>query len=126
MKSFFKEFKEFAVQGNVMDMAVGVIIAGAFSGIIGSLVTDVFMPIIGIITGGVDFSSLAVTVGDAKITYGNFINAVINFLMIALCVFTMVKTINKLKKPAAEVEEEPAVDPQLAVLEEIRDALKKK
>ncbi len=124
MKSFMKEFKEFAIQGNVMDMAVGVIIAGAFSGIIGSLVTDIFMPIIGVITGGIDFSSLAINVGEAHITYGNFINAVINFLMIALCIFIMVKAINKTKKPAPE--EAPEKDPQLAVLEEIRDALNKK
>ncbi|MBP3853729.1 MAG: large-conductance mechanosensitive channel protein MscL [Erysipelotrichaceae bacterium] len=124
MKSFMKEFKEFAMQGNVMDMAVGVIIAGAFSGIIGSLVTDIFMPIIGVITGGIDFSALAINVGDAHITYGNFINAVINFLMIALCVFTMVRALNKIKKP--EPEAEPEVDPTLAVLEEIRDSLKKK
>lgn len=124
MKSLMKEFKEFAMQGNVMDMAVGVIIAGAFSGIIGSLVEDIFMPIIGVVTGGIDFSALAITVGEAHITYGNFINAIINFLMIAFCVFMMVKAVNKTRKPVEEPE--PEVDPTLAVLEEIRDALKNK
>ena len=110
-KGFIAEFKEFIMRGNVMDMAVGVIVAGAFSAIITSLTDDIIMPIIGIVTGGVDFSSLAVKVGDATLTYGNFITAIINFLLISLVIFTLVKTMNKAQslvaKPEEPAEEEP-------------------
>lgn len=95
---FVKEFREFIEQGNAMDLAVGVIIGGAFGSIVTSLVDDIIAPIIGMATGGIDFSSLAVTVGSANLTYGNFIMAIINFLIIALVIFCMVRTMNKLNK----------------------------
>jgi len=96
-----KEFKTFIMRGSVMDLAVGVIIGGAFGKIISSLVSDILMPVIGLILGGVDFTGLAFTLGKATVTYGNFINAVIDFLIIALVIFLMVKGLNALqKKPA--------------------------
>jgi large conductance mechanosensitive channel len=102
-----KEFKEFIMKGNVMDLAVAVIIGGAFGKIISSLVNDILMPLIGLILGGIDFSSLALTVGDAKVTYGNFINSVIDFLIIALVIFLMIKALSSLKKKPAPVVAEP-------------------
>jgi len=103
-----KEFKTFIMRGNVMDLAVGVIIGGAFGKIISSLVTDLLMPLIGLIIGGIDFSGLAFTIGSAKVTYGNFINNVIDFLIIALVIFLMIKGINSLqKKPAPAPAAEP-------------------
>ena len=126
MKNFMKEFKEFAMRGNVMDMAVGVVIGGAFTAIVNSLVGDIITPLIGIITGGVDFTGLAVTVGDANITYGNFIQAVINFLLIALVIFIMIKSMNKMKKEEPAPEPEPEVDETLETLKQIRDLLEKK
>ena len=122
MGNFMSEFKEFIERGNAMDMAVGVIIGSAFGAIVNSLVDDLISPIIGMATGGSDFSKLAVTVGSANLTYGNFIMAVINFLIIALVVFTMVRTINKLRKPA----EEPAPAPTCPhCLEEIKEGATK-
>lgn len=109
MKSFVKEFKEFISRGNVMDMAVGVIIGGAFTAIVNSLVNDIFMPLLSLITNGMDFSSLSIALGSgegaATLNYGSFIAAVINFLLIALVIFLLIKTLNKVsrKKP-----EEPA------------------
>ncbi|MBP3870096.1 MAG: large conductance mechanosensitive channel protein MscL [Faecalicoccus sp.] len=126
MKNFMKEFKEFAMRGNVMDMAVGVVIGGAFTAIVNSLVGDIITPLIGIITGGVDFTGLAVTVGDANITYGNFIQAIINFLLIALVVFTLIKSMNKMKKAEPAPEPEPEVDETLETLKQIRDLQEKK
>jgi large conductance mechanosensitive channel len=126
MKNFMKEFKEFAMKGNVMDMAIGVVIGGAFTAIVTSLVGDIITPLIGIITGGVDFTGLAVTVGDANITYGNFIQAIINFLLIALVVFTLIKSMNKMKKAEPAPEPEPEVDETLETLKQIRDLLEKK
>ena len=125
MKGFAKEFKEFINKGNVMDMAVGVIIAGAFGKIVTALVDNILMPIVGMLLGGVDFSGLALTVGSANLKYGLFIQAIIDFLIIALCIFIMVKNINKLKKeePAEEEPEETPAD--IALLTEIRDLLKK-
>ena len=105
---FLKEFKEFALRGNVMDMAIGVVIGGAFSSIVTSIVDDIFTPIIGMIIGGVDFSGIAIKVGEASINVGNFIQVVINFIIVALCLFLVVKAMNKLKKPAA-----PAKAPRL-------------
>ncbi|MEY4540201.1 MAG: hypothetical protein RLZZ306_1958 [Bacteroidota bacterium] len=90
-----KEFKTFIAQGNVLDLAIGVIIAGAFGKITGSLVDDIIMPIVGIFLGGVDFSTLAVTVGEAHIKYGNFIQVILNFLIIAWVVFMIVKAATK-------------------------------
>ena len=124
-----KEFKEFISRGNVMDMAVGIIIGGAFTAIVGSLVADIIGPIIGMILGGVDFSSLSVQVGQAVLTYGNFIQAIINFLIIAWVVFMMVKAMNKMKKKEEEKPAEPeapAEPPEdIVLLREIRDSLKK-
>jgi len=109
MKSFFKEFKKFISRGNVMDMAVGVIIGGAFTAIVNSLVNDILMPVISLITGGIDFSALCIVLGDgpepATLNYGNFIAAVIDFLLIAIVIFVLVKSINKMHK------EEPAAEP---------------
>jgi len=125
---FIKEFKEFAVKGNVMDMAVGVIIGGAFGKIVSSLVDNVLMPIIGTLTGGIDFSGLAVTVGEANIQYGLFIQNVIDFIIVAFCIFLMLKAINKLnrKKEEAPAPEAPAGPTQEELLAEIRDLLMKK
>jgi large conductance mechanosensitive channel len=124
-----KEFKEFISRGNVMDMAVGIIIGGAFTAIVSSLVADIITPIIGMLLGGVNFSELAVTVGSAQLTYGNFIQAIINFLIIAWVVFMMVKAMNKMKKKEEEKPAEPeapAEPPEdILLLREIRDSLKK-
>ena len=109
---FVSEFKEFISRGNVLDMAVGVIIGGAFGSIVTSLVDDIIGPVIGMICGGIDFSGLAITVGSANLMIGNFIQAVINFLIVALCIFSVIKAVNaanaKLKKPVEEEEEAPA------------------
>ena len=132
MKSFIKEFKEFISQGNVMTMAVGIIIGGAFTAIITSVVEDIIGPLIGLIIGGLDFSSISVGVGDAQIMFGNFIQAVINFLITAFVLFLIIKSFNKMKEKAdalrkKEAEEAAAEDPseEILLLREIRDSLKK-
>lgn len=94
------EFKKFALQGNVMDLAIGVIIGGAFGKIIGSLVGDILMPLIGLALGGLDFSTLALTVGNAAVKYGSFIQAIIDFAIIALVIFMLIRAMNSMKKPA--------------------------
>ncbi len=132
-----KEFKEFAMRGNVVDLAVGVIIGAAFGGIVNSLVKDVIMPPIGVLTGGVDFKDKAFIIKDAvmegekvitpavTINYGVFINAVINFLIIAFCIFLIIKAMNKaMPKPPPPPPPGPTKDQQL--LTEIRDALLKR
>ena len=127
--SFISEFKEFAMKGNVLDMAVGVIIGGAFGKIGSSLVDNVLMPIIGVLTGGVDFSALSVKVVDAEVKYGMFVQNVIDFLIIAFCIFLMLKGINKFnRKKKAEPEQPaaPAGPTQEELLAEIRDLLKNK
>lgn len=114
-KKFATEFKEFIMRGNVLDLAVGVIIGGAFQKIVSSLVDDVIMPVIGLLTGGMDFSTWYVVLGSgdnaAKLNYGNFISAVLNFLIMAFVIFCLVKSINgiveKTKKPEPEKEEKP-------------------
>jgi large conductance mechanosensitive channel len=122
-----KEFKEFAVKGNVMDMAVGVIIGGAFGKIVSSLVDDILMPIIGTITGGIDFTALAAEVGDAKIMYGTFIQNVVDFLIVAFCIFLMLKGINKLNRKKEEpAEEAPAGPTTEELLADIKEILKQK
>ena len=139
---FVKEFKEFAMKGNVMDMAVGVIIGGAFGKIVSSLVDDVLMPIIGKLTGGVSFVDLFCTLGDgeyktlaeakeagaAVLAYGQFIQNIIDFLIIAFCIFLMIKAMNKLKREEPKPEEPaaPAGPTQEELLTEIRDLLKNK
>ena len=124
---FLKEFKAFAMRGNVMDMAVCVIIGGAFGKIVSSLVDDIFMPIIGVLTGGIDFSKVSIMVGDAEVKYGMFIQNVIDFLIIAICIFTMIKAMNSLSK---KKEEEPTAPAEPSneekLLGEIRDLLKNK
>ena len=127
-KKTFEEFKDFIAKGNVMDMAVGVIMGSAFGKIVSSLVDNILMPIIGMIIGGVDFTGLSVTVKDATITYGVFIQNVIDFLIIAICIFAMVKALEKLsrKKEETAVEEETKKDENIVLLEEIRDLLKEK
>lgn len=110
MKNFFEEFKKFISRGNVMDMAVGVIIGSAFTAIVTSLVNDIFMPLIGLITGGNDIQGLSFTFGSATVAYGNFLSAVINFLLIALVVFSIVKLFNTAKEKVVKTpKEEPAV-----------------
>ena len=131
--SMIQEFKEFAVRGNVVDMAVGVIIGAAFGKIVSSLVTDVVMPPIGVLLGGVDFSKLSVTLQEATITapavvvsYGKFIQTVVDFTIIAAVIFMVIKGINTLKRRAEEAEAAPAAPPaQEVLLAEIRDLLKK-
>ena len=102
-----KEFKAFILQGNVMDLAVAVIIGGALGKIVSSLVSDIIMPLIGMIVGGIDFTGLSFTIGKATVTYGNFINNIIDFIIIALVIFLMIKGINSLKKKPAPVVAEP-------------------
>ena len=102
-----KEFKAFVMRGNVIDLAVAVIIGGAFGKIVSSLVNDIIMPLIGLIIGGIDFSGLAFTLGSAKVTYGNFINNIIDFIIIALVIFLMIKLMDNLKKKPAPVIAEP-------------------
>jgi large conductance mechanosensitive channel len=121
------EFKDFIAKGNVMDMAVGIIIGAAFTAIVTSLVDDLINPLIGIFMGGVDFGGMEASVGDAVFTYGNFIMALINFLIIAWVVFLLVKMVNRVKDASTteeEAEEEPAGPTQEELLAEIRDALK--
>lgn len=124
----WKEFKDFISKGNVIDLAVGVIIGSAFSAIVTSLVDNIISPIIGIFLGGLDFSGLAITVGSAKIMYGSFIQAVINFLIIAFVLFMIVKLVNsvRLSKPEEKKPEVSDAEKEIALLQEIRDALVKK
>ena len=127
MKKFLDEFKAFAMRGNVMDLAVGVIIGGAFSAITTSLINDIIMPILGIFTSSISFADLSITVNGAVITYGNFIQAVLNFLIMAFVVFCLVKTVNRLSRKKEEV---PPPPPQPSneekLLTEIRDLIKEK
>ncbi len=125
-KGTVAEFKEFISRGNVIDLAVGVIIGGAFGKIITSIVDDVLMPLLGIVIGGLDFSNLSIKVGDATVKYGQFIQNVIDFLIVAACVFILVKVVSKFKKKEEASEEAPKKDETVVLLEEIRDLLKKR
>ena len=122
------EFKTFISRGNVVDMAVGVIIGGAFGKIVTSLVNDLLMPLIGVVIGGLDFSALSLKVGDATVAYGNFIQTIIDFIIIALCIFAMIKFFEKFKKKEEKEvkKEETKKSDEVLLLEEIRDLLKKK
>ena len=120
-----KEFKEFISKGNIVDMAIGVIIGSAFGKIVTSLVNDIFMPIIGVIIGGLDFSNLSIKVGNSTIMYGSFIQNVVDFLIVAACIFFMIKILSKFKKKE-EVKTKTTVDENTLLLREIRDLLKKK
>lgn len=123
-KKVVGEFKEFISKGNIVDMAVGVIIGSAFGKIVSSLVNDIFMPLIGIIIGGLDFSKLTLTVGEAVIAYGTFIQNIVDFLIIALCIFMMIKVLAKFKKKE-EVKPEPVKESkEVVLLREIRNLLK--
>ncbi len=119
-----KEFKKFIARGNVLDLAVGVIVGGAFSSIVTSLVNNIFTPLIGLIVGGVDFSSLSITFRDTKIMYGAFIQSVIDFLIVAFCLFIVVKAVNKVTHKKEEKPAKPTKSEELKTLEEIRDLLK--
>lgn len=124
-----KEFRDFILRGNVMDLAVAVVIGGAFGAIVNSLVNDILMPIIGIVLGGVDFTGLSIQVGSATVMYGNFIQAVVNFLLIGLALFFAIKAVNKLQS-LAQKEAAPAPEPEAPpedtlLLREIRDLLRK-
>ena len=143
--SMFKEFKEFAMRGNVLDLAVGVIIGAAFTSIVDSVVKDVINPVIGLLIGGIDFSNMFITLkpaaegamyatlkmaqeaGAVTINYGMFVNALIKFLIVAFVVFMMVKSLNKLLKPPVPAANTPPPPPpaQEVLLREIRDLLKK-
>ena len=120
------EFKQFIMKGNVIDLAVGVIVGGAFGKIVTSLVNDILMPVIDIIIGGIDFSNLSIDIADAKIMYGSFIQQIIDFLIISLCVFLFVKIIGKFEKKykKEKVVEEVKKSDEVLLLEEIRDLLK--
>jgi large conductance mechanosensitive channel len=124
--SMLKEFRDFAVKGNVVDLAVAVIIGAAFGKIISSLVADLIMPVIGALIGGIQYENLFIQVGQAKIMYGKFIQNVVDFIIIALVIFLMVKLINHYRRKAEK--EPPAAPPprDVQLLEEIRDLLKKK
>ncbi|WAK01917.1 large-conductance mechanosensitive channel protein MscL [Methylobacter sp. YRD-M1] len=130
--SILREFKEFAIKGNAVDMAVGIIIGAAFGRIISSLVDDIIMPPIGMLVGGVDFTNLAVTLKEATmdtpavtVNYGNFIQTLVNFMIIAFAIFMMVKLINRLRRKQ-EAAPEPAPTKEELLLAEIRDLLKER
>jgi len=121
-----KEFRDFVMKGNVLDLAVAVIMGIAFGAIITSLVNDIIMPIVGVRMGGVDFSSLSVTVGDAVIAYGKFLQTIVNFILIALSLFFVIKSINTMQKQLTKEKEAapPAPPEDVVLLREIRDLLK--
>ncbi|TFE02421.1 large-conductance mechanosensitive channel protein MscL [Jeotgalibacillus salarius] len=126
MITLLKEFREFAMRGNVLELAIAVVLGAAFGKIVTALVENIIMPFVGIILGGVNFSSLIVTVGNAEVTYGIFIQAVIDFIIVAFAIFLFVKLINRFKrKEEAKEEAAPVIDPQTELLTEIRDLLKK-
>ena len=132
--SFINEFKEFAVRGNVIDRAVGVVIGGAFGKIVSSLVSDIIMPVVGVITGGVNFTDLKIVLKEAvdkapavTINYGSFIQTMVDFTIIAFCIFCAIKVINSIKKPSVkELVDSPTQSEDIILLTEIRDLLKNK
>ena len=130
MKKFMTEFKAFIAKGDVMSMAVGIIIGGAFTAIVNSLVNDVITPLLGIVLGGLNFTGIVITVGSAQLMVGNFIQAVITFLLTALVLFFIIKTFNAFKKKEEEAPAAPAEPPappaDVQLLTEIRDLLKNK
>ena len=133
VKKGFGEFKEFISKGNVVDMAVGVIIGSAFGKIVTSLVEKILMPIIGVLIGGLDFSDLSIKVGSAKVGYGSFIQSIVDFLIVAFCLFLIVKAMNKNQNAVKKNEIEEAIEKEqendtkeIEILTEIRDLLKNK
>lgn len=137
MKKMLNEFKKFISKGNVVDLAVGVVVGGAFSKIVSSLVNDIIMPLIGVIIGGIDFTNLSLKVGEATINYGMFIQNIIDFLIISFCIFLVVKALNTLddmtkkkleklkKEEKAEKKDEEKVSEEILLLREINNSLKK-
>ena len=134
MKKILNEFKKFISKGNALDLAVGVVVGGAFSKIVSSLVNDVIMPLIGVIIGGIDFTNLSLNVGEATVNYGMFIQNIIDFLIISFCIFLVVKTLNTLndmtkkklvKEEKVEKKEEEKVSEEILLLREINNSLKK-
>lgn len=137
MKKILNEFKKFISKGNVVDLAVGVVVGGAFSKIVSSLVNDIIMPLIGVIIGGIDFTNLSLKVGEATINYGMFIQNIIDFLIISFCIFLVVKALNTLddmtkkklekikKEEKVEKKEEEKVSEEILLLREINNSLKK-
>lgn len=121
-----KEFREFLSRGSVIDLAVAVIIGGAFGAIIKSLVDDIIMPLIGILLGGVDFASLSFQIGNAVVTYGNFIQAIVNFVIIAFVIFLVVRSYNNMQKKEEEEAAPPGPSEEVVLLTEIRDLLQAK
>lgn len=134
MKKFIDEFKEFAMKGNVMDMAIGIVVGGAFSTIVKSLVSDIIMPIVGVFTGGINFNYLKIVLREhvgktpaITLNIGSFIQSVINFLIIAISIFICIKLISKLHRKDKEEEVvEEKLDEEVVLLQEIRDLLKEK
>jgi large conductance mechanosensitive channel len=120
--AFFREYREFISRGNVVDLAVGIVIGAAFTGIVNSLVDDILMPVIGIFTGGIDLTKLAFRVGAAEVTYGNFLQALVNFLVIGFAIFLLVRVINRIHR--REPPAPPAPPEEVVLLKEIRDTLK--
>lgn len=128
MKSFIHEFKAFAVKGNVVDLAVAVVIGGAFGKIVSSLVANIITPTIGILLGGIDFTGLSVTFRNSKIEYGIFIQSIVDFLIVAFVIFLVVKAINRFKHTEEKKDEKKPAEPpeEVKLLREIRDMLQKK
>ncbi len=133
IKSFAEEFKKFIMRGNVVDLAVAVVIGGAFGKIVTSFTNDIIMPLIGVLTGGVDFSNLALTLKEASdgkdalvLSYGMFINTIVDFLIIAFAIFIAIKAISKLQRKEEEKKEDPKPSKEEELLTEIRDVLKNK
>lgn len=123
--NLLKEFKTFALKGNVLDLAIGVIIGAAFGKIVSSLVSDIIMPVIGLLLGGVDLSGLKATIGDATLTYGVFLQTVVDFLIVSFSIFMFIRTLNRFKrKEETKAEEPPAPSKEEVLLAEIRDLLK--
>ena len=122
--SMLQEFKSFAMKGNVVDLAVGIVIGAAFGKIVSSLVGDMIMPVVGLLAGGIDFSGLAMTIGKASVNYGKFIQTCVDFVIIAAAIFLVVKAINRLKREQAKPDAPAAAPRQEMLLEEIRDLLK--
>lgn len=127
MKSFVGEFKAFAMKGNVLDLAVAVVIGAAFGKIVSSLVADIVMPIVGLLLGGVDFTGLSYKLGEATVTYGVFVQSIIDFVIVAVAIFVMVKAINKAQKPAETPVEMAPKEPseEVKLLREIRDSVRR-
>ncbi len=125
-----KEFREFIMRGNVLDLAVAVVIGAAFTAIVNSLVADIIMPAIGVLIGGINFSGLAITIGSAVIGYGKFLQAIVNFLLVGFVMFLVIKSINSVQKRLAKPKEEkppaPVTPEEILLLREIRDELKKR